>query len=547
MEGGGHAKNARDFNGLNCGYEVGAGLETAAAVMLNRTNAAAIVGVEAQRVTVEADVSMGLPGLVLVGQATGALHEARERVKAALAHCGHSIAPRKQVVNLAPAELRKTSSGVDLAVAVALLAAHGICDGKKAEQCVFWAELALDGTLRPVSGALVVADMMRKEGLSRLVVAKGSGVEASLMPGISVHTANSLPEIMADLRGEKELPPFCAPDIKKEERDTLEELDMSDIRGLQAPRLALEIMVGGGHNLLLCGSPGVGKTMLARRAATLYPELDTDSALEVTKIHSIAHRCTMNRLMTRVPIRMPHHSVSPAGLLGGGQPLRPGEVSLAHRGLLFLDELPEFSRRCLEGLREPLEEGMVRLVRASGALRFPAQFQLMAAMNPCPCGYFGDIKRACRCSSAMVARYQNRVSGPFVDRMDLVLPIHAPPRDKINKMEPGETSLAIRERIVEAKRRQDRRFEGHKIRNNAEIPARTAAMDHFCKLSSEAELLLRSAARQENLSLRAQHRLRRVARSYRDLRPRPQGMELVDEEAMAVAISLRRPLPSHAR
>jgi magnesium chelatase family protein len=481
--------------------------------MLSRSLTAALHGVDGSLVTVEADVRLGLPGLTIVGRASGAVTEARERVRSALSHCGHELRPRKQVVNLSPADVRKDSSGIDLAVAAALLASHEIVPASTLDDVLLWGELALDGRVRGTAGALVVADTAKRCGMTRLFVARESADEAALIPGLEVLAVSGLPELVAHLRGDRTL----IPHVRAPASATVASVpDMADVRGLAVARLGLEVMIAGGHNLLLHGPPGVGKTMLARRAGGLLPDLDDESALEVTKIHGVSRGRVATDLIRRPPIRMPHHTVSVAGLLGGGTPVRPGEVSLAHRGLLFLDELLEFPRACLEGLREPLEDGDVTIVRASGVLRLPARFQLMAAMNPCPCGYLGHPERACTDPATAVAKYRRRLSGPLMDRIDLVVPI-VPQSGDAPDLPEGESSADIRSRIDAARVRQGLRLAGTRWRTNAEIPADAGAIEQHCALVPAARVLLRELVKVRRLSPRAQHRLRRVARTIADL------------------------------
>ncbi|MCH9680149.1 MAG: YifB family Mg chelatase-like AAA ATPase [Deltaproteobacteria bacterium] len=507
--------------------------------MLSRSYCAGLCGVDGYVVTVEADVRMGLPGLTVVGQTVGALNEARERVRSAVGHCGHEVRPRRQVVNLAPADRRKDSPGMDLAIACALLAAHEVVPAERLAGVMLWGELALDGSLRPTAGTLVVSDCARRHGYSAVVVPSGAADEAAMVDGIEVFAARSLAEVVAHLRGESSMVAHVCKPPEHEPAD--DEIDMADIRGLALGRLAVEVMVAGGHNLLLHGSPGVGKTMLARRTAALCPPLPDEHALEVTKIHGLVRHHVAQQLQRRVPMRNPHHSVTMAGLLGGGRPLRPGEVSLAHRGVLFLDELPEFSRACLEGLREPLEEGTVTLVRAHGAITLPARFQLLAAMNPCPCGFLGHPRRACTCSPASVARYLARVSGPLLDRLDLVVPIVAPSRAALPSAA-AERSAVVRERVRRARGHQANRLASTPWSTNAEVPARGGALERLCALSPPAEALLRRLAQARELSPRAQHRLRRVARTLADLCPEVEDCNApVDELFVAEAAHLRRP------
>ena len=510
--------------------------------MLCRSYCAGLDGVEGYVVTVEADVRPGLPGLTVVGRATGALTEARQRVRSALANCGADVRPRKQVVNLAPAGRRKDSPGMDLAMAVALLAGHEIVEAAALSRLMLWGELSLDGTVRPAAGTLVVADCARREGFAGVVVPRACAAEAALVRGLEVYAIDTIGELIAHLRGDAPIEPFVP--APHGAADTSGGADMADVRGVAAGRLAIEVMAAGGHNLLLHGPPGVGKTMLARRAGALLPDLDDEAAMGVTKVHSVAFHEVPDGLRRRPPVRMPHHTVSAAGLLGGGTPIRPGEVSLAHRGLLFLDELPEYPRVCIEGLREPLEDGRIRIARAAGTVDLPARVQLLAAMNPCPCGFLGHPTRACTDPVTAVQRYVSRVSGPLLDRFDLVVPL-SPDGSETAATGPPETTAQVRARVMRARARQAERLRGTAWRTNAEIPADGGVLASMCPLTPEADTLLQRCVQRHTLSPRAAHRLRRVARTLQDLRDEePVGTPLGPED-IAAAVQLRR-LPEAA-
>uniref|UniRef100_UPI003FEDB464 YifB family Mg chelatase-like AAA ATPase n=1 Tax=Alistipes onderdonkii TaxID=328813 RepID=UPI003FEDB464 len=428
--------------------------------MFVRTYAGAIVGIDAAAVAVEVNIAGGGLGMYLVGLPDNAVKESEQRIRAAFENSGERMSGRKVVVSLAPADLRKEGASFDLPIAVGILAAMGRVDAGALGGTMFAGELSLDGTLKPVRGVLPMAVRARDEGLRRLVLPADNAREAAVVEGIDVLGAGSLKEVMALLNGEAEIVPAVpgAAEPFEVAAGRYEE-DFADVKGQALAKRALEIAAAGGHNVLMIGAPGSGKTMLARRMPTILPPLSPGEALETTKIHSVAGKAgAAGGLMARRPYRAPHHTISQVALIGGGQSPRPGEVSLAHNGVLFLDELPEFGRSVLEVLRQPLEEKKITVSRAKYSVEYPANFTLVAAMNPCPCGYYNHPARECVCSPGSVHRYMSRISGPLMDRIDMHVEVTPVSAAELSAAAPGESSAAIRARVVRAREVQAARF-----------------------------------------------------------------------------------------
>src|SRR3954447_936833 len=485
--------------------------------MLARIRSAAVLGIDAYPVDVEVDISNGLPSFSTVGLPHGAVKEGRERVSAALANAGFVFPLRRITVNLAPADIRKDGSALDLPIALGLLVASGQLPEDALGATMVAGEIGLEGDLRPVRGVLSMALAARSAGSARLLVPLSNLPEAGVVQGLEVRGAGSLAQVCNFLRGGPPLPTAVVDLEQLIHERVVESADFGDVRGQAAAKRALEVAAAGGHNILLIGAPGAGKTMLARRLPTILPGLELDEALETTRIHSVAGLLPADRaLCVTRPFRAPHHTVSDAGLIGGGSSPRPGEVSLAHGGVLFLDELPEFRRNVLEVLRQPMEDGVVTLSRAALSLTYPARFMLAAAMNPCPCGYFGDPLHPCRCGSLSIERYRSRISGPLLDRIDIHLEVPAVAYSDLVGTRSDESSAAIRIRVERARAVQRARFQGQRgVHANAHMTARD--LRRHCRLTEGVESVLRQAVTRLGLSARAYHRVLKIARTIADL------------------------------
>ena len=503
--------------------------------MLARVFSCAVIGLEGVIVEVEVDYSNGLPAVIIVGLPDAAVQESRERVQTAVKNAGLHFPRHRIVVNLSPASIRKEGPAYDLPIALGVIILSGHLRHDVVENTLIVGELSLDGVVRHTRGILPMAATARANGYKRMFVPEADAGEAALIPDLEVFPVRTLADLYNHLSGRSLLQPY-----QPSSSDALEPLytptDFSEIKGQDHVKRALEVAAAGGHNVLMVGSPGAGKTLLARAMPGILPEMSIEESLDVTRIYSVADQLPAGTpLIRHRPFRSPHHTISHAGLVGGGNIPKPGEISLAHRGVLFLDEFPEFGSRVLEVMRQPMEDKVVTISRAKGSLTFSANFQLIAAMNPCPCGYYGDSQKPCTCAQGVVTKYQKRISGPMLDRIDIHIEVPRVDYEKLSGDRLGESSESIRARVQAARDIQQKRFANSKSDIICNADMRVGEIRQFCKLQDEGQSLMRAAMSQMNLSARAYHRILKLARTIADLA----GSEDIQSVHLAEALQYR--------